>query len=78
MAITEKQKAINEKQRTEALKNKKTNVSRNKAEEAEVKQRAAKKTFAADRSASTVASTFGGLLGKAAGALKGRKGQGDE
>jgi hypothetical protein len=79
MALTAKQKADNEKDRQKAIANKKGGaVKRNAAEEAEGKQRAAKKTVAADRSATTASSTFGGMLGKAANALKGRKGQGNE
>ena len=80
MALTAKQKEINEKQRKEALANKGKNVSRNKDEEAAVKQKVAKKSITMSDKDKTgaVASTFGGMLGKAVGAIKGRKGQVDE
>jgi len=80
MALTAKQKEINEKQRKEALANKSKNVPRNKDEEAAVKQKAAKKSITMSDKAKTgaVASTFGGLLGGAVDAIKGRKGRADE
>ena len=78
MAISKEKKAINDKQRTDALKNKKTNVARNAAEEAQARQVGKKKSVEADRSATTASRVFGGLVGKAANAIKGRKGQGDE
>ena len=73
MALTAKQKAINEKQRKEALANKKANVTRN-ASEAAAKP---PKVIKASSGVQDVGSSFGGLLRGAVKGLRGRKGQGD-
>ena len=71
MALTAKQKAANEADRQKGYANKKA-VAKEKVKE--------RKTVTLSNSAKTnaVSSTFGGMLGKAVDALKGRKGQGDE
>ena len=81
MALTPKQKAANEADRQRAIANKKGGaVKKNAAEEKEVTERAKKRTITLSGGAKTSAasSLFGGMLGKAASAIKGRKGQGDE
>lgn len=76
MALTKKQKETNKKLTEQAKKNKPANVKA-AAEEAKAKS---KKTITLSDSAKTnaVSSGFGGMLGNAVSALKGRKGQGDE
>lgn len=73
MALTAKQKAINEAQRVTALAAKKTNVSRN-ASEASAKPR---KVIYAGTGVQDIGSSFGGGSGGVVRAVRARRGQGD-
>ena len=70
-----KNKATNERLTEQARKNKAANV---KSAAAEAKAASPRKVVSdTSRTASTLASTFGGLAGNAARAIRSRKGQGD-
>jgi hypothetical protein len=71
MALTAKQKAINEKQRQQALANKKANVKINATPAAKPR-----KVISAGSGVQDVAGSFGGLAGAAVRSLRGRNGQG--
>lgn len=75
MALTKNQKETNKKLTDEAKKNKPANL---KAAADEAKSKKKTVTLSDAEKTRAASSAFGGMLGKAANALKGRKGQGDE